>query len=111
MTFSIPGELEFCFEGNFDDTPIQLVATMKAQSFLKKGCQGYMAYIVGNHNYAKLGDISIVRDYSDVFLEELHGLPPNREVDFTIELMPGTTPISKAPYQMAPLELKELKVQ
>ena len=41
---------------------------MKAQSFLKKGCQGYLAYIVGNDNDAKLGDISIVRDYSDVFM-------------------------------------------
>ena len=75
-TFRIPREPEFCFEGSFDDTPIQLVATMKAQSFLKKGFQGYLAYIVGNDNDAKLGDIPIIRDHSDVFPEEFPGLPP-----------------------------------
>ena len=59
----------------------------------------------------KLEDIPIVRDFLDVFPGELHGLPPKREVEFTIELVLGTTPISKAPYRMAPLELKELKTQ
>jgi hypothetical protein len=52
-----------------------------------------------------------VRDFVDVFLEELPGLPPDREIEFTIDLLPGTGPISKAPYRMAPLELKELKEQ
>ena len=82
---------------------------MKAQSLLKKGYQGYLAYVVGNDKDVKSDDISIVRDYLDVFLEELPGLPPKREVEFTIELVPGMTSISKAPYRMAPLELKELK--
>ncbi|KAL4027100.1 hypothetical protein IC575_015560 [Cucumis melo] len=50
-------------------------------------------------------------DYPDVFPEELPGLPPHREVEFAIELEPGTVPISRAPYRMAPAELKELKVQ
>ncbi|KAA0061204.1 reverse transcriptase [Cucumis melo var. makuwa] len=53
----------------------------------------------------------VVRDYPDVFPEELPGLPPHREVEFDIELEPGTVPISRAPYIMAPAELKELKVQ
>ncbi|KAL0536373.1 hypothetical protein IC582_025320 [Cucumis melo] len=53
----------------------------------------------------------VVRDYPDVFLEELPGLPPHREVEFVIELEPGTVPISRAPYRMAPAELKKLKVQ
>ncbi|KAH9658001.1 hypothetical protein KPL70_023315 [Citrus sinensis] len=60
---------------------------------------------------ACLEDIPIVREFIDVFPEDLPGLPPDREVEFTIELVPGTTPISKAPYRMAPIELKELKVQ
>ncbi|RVW14025.1 Transposon Ty3-I Gag-Pol polyprotein [Vitis vinifera] len=58
-----------------------------------------------------LEDIPIVREYPDVFLEDLSGLPPEREVEFTIDLVPGTSPMSKAPYRMAPVELKELKVQ
>ncbi|KAL4010633.1 hypothetical protein IC575_030136 [Cucumis melo] len=53
----------------------------------------------------------VVRDYPDVFPEELPGLPPHREVEFAKELEPGTVPISRAPYRMAPAELKELKVQ
>nr|GEV66146.1 retrotransposon protein, putative, Ty3-gypsy subclass [Tanacetum cinerariifolium] len=53
----------------------------------------------------------IVRDFSDVFLEELPGIPPEREVEFSIELILGTQPISKAPYRIAPIELKELKEQ
>ena len=50
-------------------------------------------------------------DFPDVFPEELPGLPPVREVEFNIELIPGAEPISKAPYRMAPIELKELKEQ
>nr|GEZ93164.1 putative reverse transcriptase domain-containing protein [Tanacetum cinerariifolium] len=49
----------------------------------------------------------VVRDFSDVFLEELPGIPPERKVEFGIELVSGTQPISKAPYCMAPIELKE----
>ena len=47
----------------------------------------------------------------DVFLDNLLGLPPDHEIEFSIDLLPGTTPISKAPYRMAPTELKELKEQ
>nr|GEW33275.1 hypothetical protein [Tanacetum cinerariifolium] len=53
----------------------------------------------------------VVRDFSDVFLEEHQGIPPERKVKFGIELVLGTQPISKAPYHMAPIELKELKKQ
>ncbi|WVZ48703.1 hypothetical protein U9M48_000122 [Paspalum notatum var. saurae] len=50
-------------------------------------------------------------DFPDVFPEELPGLPPDRDVEFAIELVPGTAPVSRRPYRMAPDELKELKVQ
>ncbi|GKA57732.1 hypothetical protein Tco_0756920 [Tanacetum coccineum] len=53
----------------------------------------------------------VVQNFPDVFFDELLGLPPEREVKFTIELIPGAEPISKAPYRMAPVELKELKDQ
>ena len=98
MTFHIPGELEFSFEGSSVDTSIQLISVMKAQSLLKKGCEGYLAYILGDDKDVKLEDIPIVRDFPDVFPEELTRLPPKRDVEFTIELVSGTTPISKAPY-------------
>ena len=53
----------------------------------------------------------MVCEFLDVFSEELLGLPPDRKVEFSIDLIPGTAPISQAPYRMAPKELKELKVQ
>ena len=53
----------------------------------------------------------MVREYPDVFPKELLGMPPEREIEFGIDLLPNTTPISITPYRMALVELKELKVQ
>jgi hypothetical protein len=56
-------------------------------------------------------NIRVVRDFPDIFPEELPGMPPDREVEFIIDLLPGTAPISKSPYRMSMEELKELKKQ
>jgi hypothetical protein len=56
-------------------------------------------------------NIRVVRDFSDVFREELPGMPPDREVEFVVDILPGTAPISKRPYRMSVEELKELKKQ
>jgi hypothetical protein len=58
-----------------------------------------------------LDEIPVVREYPDVFPDELPGMPPDRDVEFVIELQPGTAPISKRPYRMPPKELAELKTQ
>ena len=55
--------------------------------------------------------IPVVREFPNVFPEELPSIPLERDVDLSIEIVLGTTPVSKAPYRMAPTELKELKVQ
>jgi hypothetical protein len=60
---------------------------------------------------AELSKVPIVCEYPDVFPEELPGMPPDREIEFVIELAPGTAPIYKKPYRMAPSELVELKKQ
>lgn len=62
-----------------------------------------------NQTKAKLEDLPMVREFLDVFPDDLPALAPIREVDFAIGLLPGIAPISKAPYRMAPMELKELK--
>ena len=59
----------------------------------------------------KLENIMVVKDFPDVFPEELPGIPPVREMDLSIEILSGTTPTSREPYRMAPTELKELKSQ
>ena len=56
-------------------------------------------------------NIPVIREFPDVFPEELPGIPPEREVDLSIEVVQGMTPISRAPYRVAPTELKELKTQ
>ena len=56
-------------------------------------------------------NILVVKDFPDVFPEELPSIPHVREVELSIEILPGTTPTSRAPYRMAPTELKELKIQ
>ena len=56
-------------------------------------------------------NILVVKDFPDVFPKELPGIPPKREVDLSIEILPGTAPTSRAPSRMAPAELKELKIQ
>ena len=58
-----------------------------------------------------LASIPVVCEFSDVFPEDLPGLPPDRDVEFSIELEPGTAPISRRPYHMAPKELAEMKTQ
>ena len=58
-----------------------------------------------------LSDIPTVSDFSDVFPEEFPGLPPQREIEFAIDVVPGATSASITPYRMAPVELKELKLQ
>ena len=78
---------------------------------LIKECVGYLASIVDTtiKVVTELLDVRVVCIFPNVFPEELPGLPPDRDIEFEIELLPGTTPISKAPYRMAPVEFKELK--
>ncbi|GKG63224.1 hypothetical protein Tco_0638871, partial [Tanacetum coccineum] len=52
--------------------------------------------------------IPIVRDFTDVFLEDLSGLPPQRQVEFCIDLIPGATPVAKSPYRLAPSEMQDV---
>ena len=59
----------------------------------------------------RLEDVPVVREFTEVFRDNFPGLPPQRSVDFSIDLEPGTRPISKAPYRMAPIEMAELKKQ
>ena len=85
---------------------------MSASKMLRKVCQGYLAFVVDrSQEGTRLEDIPIVKEFPDVFPNDISGLPPDREVEFTIDLIPGTEPISIPPYRMSPAELRELKAQ
>nr|CAD1829251.1 unnamed protein product [Ananas comosus var. bracteatus] len=79
---------------------------------IKDGCVAYLATMVeAQKEHPKLSGIRVACEFPNVFPAELPGLPPDRKVEFVIDLIPGAAPISKAPYRIAPTELKELKAQ
>ena len=89
-----------------------MISATTARTIVRKGCEAYMAHVIDMKKAEPiLLDNLIVCDYSDVFPEQLPGLPPQREIDFAIDVVPGATPASITSYRMAPMELKELKLQ
>ena len=79
---------------------------------LRKGCQGYLVYVVETEKEGILVDeIPVVREFPDVFPDDIAGLPLDREVEFTIDLIPRTESISIPSYRVPPAELRELKAQ
>ncbi|XP_074374017.1 uncharacterized protein LOC141714394 [Apium graveolens] len=100
------------YHGSKPSALYKIISIMKAVRSMKKGCYGYLAYVVDMDMVEpQLKDVPVGREFSDVFPDDLSRLPPQREVEFLIELVPGSEPISKAPYRMAPAELKELTEQ
>ncbi|KAL5573275.1 hypothetical protein UlMin_022872 [Ulmus minor] len=113
VSFQPLGEERFMFAGDKCSNQKTFVSAMKARKWLANGCTGYLATVVDTTKREKdeLNEVPMVNEFTDVFPEELPSLPPDREVTFKIELLPGTAPILKAPYRMAPAELKELQTQ
>nr|GFD49266.1 putative reverse transcriptase domain, aspartic peptidase domain protein [Tanacetum cinerariifolium] len=89
-----------------------IILALQARTLLCHGCEGFLATIHDTtSDVPSIHDQPIVFEFPDVFPGELPGIPPVREVEFNIELILGSKPISKALYRMAPIELKELKDQ
>ncbi|GKC46279.1 putative reverse transcriptase domain-containing protein [Tanacetum coccineum] len=86
----------------------------RAQEYMAKGCQIFLAQISAKKDKSEgkqLKDVPIVRDFSEVFPQDLPGLPPARPVEYQIDLIPGAAPVARAPYRLAPSEMKELSEQ
>lgn len=93
VLFKYPGEPEFQFQGKRNRSSI-LISILKGRMMLTKGCEGFLACVVADDSgKVLLGDIHMVREFPDVFLEDLHGLPFNQEIEISIVLLPGTTSI------------------
>ncbi|KAJ8771340.1 hypothetical protein K2173_026517 [Erythroxylum novogranatense] len=99
------------FRGVSQAVPARLISFLNVLRLIRGRCEAYLAHIVDTQNEQTIRDIPVVREFLDVFPTELLGLPPDRETKFTIDIIPGTAPISIPPYRMAPVELKELKTQ
>ncbi|KAI3757372.1 hypothetical protein L6452_04909 [Arctium lappa] len=91
---------------------VTIITMAKARKCLVKGCSSFLAYVIDvKLKKSKLEDVKIVREFPDIFSDDLPGLPPDRQVEFRIDLVPGATPIAKAPYRLAPSEMQEMVAQ
>ncbi|XP_017976428.1 PREDICTED: uncharacterized protein LOC108661943 [Theobroma cacao] len=91
--------------------PSCVISAIKTLKLVRKGYPAHLAHVIDtSKREPKLEDVPIVNKFLDVFPNELPRLPPDRELEFSIDLLPGTAPIFIPPYRMAPVELKELKV-
>ena len=89
-----------------------LILDIRARKLPNRGAQGFLAFLINTpSDKLKVEDVPIIREYPDVFPDELVTLFPEREIEFKIDLLLGTSPIFKTPYRMAPAELKALKLQ
>jgi hypothetical protein len=81
---------------------VQEISTMQLKKCYRKGCQIFAAHMeeAPKDKVPKLGDHSVLKYFDDVF-KEIPGLPPKRDIDFSINLMPGEAPVSKTPYWMS----------
>ena len=79
---------------------------------MHKGCEAYLAHVIDiSTSKGTLENVSVVWEFSNVFFEELLRFPLDRELEFYIDLLLRTSPISISPYRMTPAELKKLKTQ
>ena len=89
-----------------------MTSATTARTMVQKGCEAYLAYVIETEKARpSVSNIPTVSDFPDVFPKELPGLPPQREIKFSIDVVPGSTPASITPYRMALVELKELKLK
>ncbi|GJW87124.1 putative reverse transcriptase domain-containing protein [Tanacetum coccineum] len=110
--------LTFCGNesSNGRESRLTVISCSKAQEYMAKGCQVFLAQISAKKEEDKserkqIEDVPIVRDFPKVFPKDLPGLPPTRPVEFQIDLIPGAAPVARAPYRLAPSEMKELSEQ
>jgi hypothetical protein len=90
----------------------KLCTLVEATKYMLNGGKSYLAYVVNTTLTAPvLSEVPVVNEYPDVFPDDLPGLPPEREVEFRIELIPEARPVAKAPYRLAPTEMRELMNQ
>ncbi|GJV93344.1 putative reverse transcriptase domain-containing protein [Tanacetum coccineum] len=103
-----------CSRGN--GTRLNIISCTKTHKYLLKGHDVFLAHVTTKEiedksREKRLEDVPIVRDFPKVFPEDFPGLQPTRQVEFQIDLVPGAAPVARAPYRLAPSEMKELSEQ
>ncbi|GJR74857.1 putative reverse transcriptase domain-containing protein [Tanacetum coccineum] len=99
-----------------EKSKLSIISCTKTHKYVERGCLIFLAQVtkkkIENESEEKrLEDVPTVRNFPEVFPEDLPGLPPTRQVEFQIDLVPGAAPVARAPYRLAPTELQELSTQ
>ncbi|GJS51062.1 putative reverse transcriptase domain-containing protein [Tanacetum coccineum] len=102
--------------GGRGESRLNIISCTKTQKYLQKGCHVFLAHITEKKTKDKteekrLEDVPVVLDFQEVFPKEFPGVPPTRQVEFRIDLVPGAAPVARAPYRLAPSEMKEMSYQ
>ncbi|WMV26697.1 hypothetical protein MTR67_020082 [Solanum verrucosum] len=112
VTLEISGRKKLEWEGVYKPKQAKIISFIRANKLVEQGCLAYLAHVRDVKIEAPpIGYIHVVSEFSEGFPNDLHGMPSDRDIDFCIDLEPGTCPISIPPYCMAPTELSELKAQ
>jgi hypothetical protein len=101
-------------QGIQNHVSVRQISALQVKKYCRKGCPLYAIQVlkfVENDKPSGPEDHPILREYKDVFPEEVPGLPPIKDIDFSIELVPGAMPMSRKPYRMSTPEVFELKLQ
>ncbi|GJR03797.1 putative reverse transcriptase domain-containing protein [Tanacetum coccineum] len=107
-----PPSKTLVIEGDRNNSRLKIVSYIKVQKYIEKGGDLFLAQVIEQEPKEKrLEDVPVIRDFPEVFPEDLPGLLPPRQVEFRIDLILGAAPVARAPYHLAPSEMKELSKQ
>ncbi|GJT79322.1 putative reverse transcriptase domain-containing protein [Tanacetum coccineum] len=99
-------------KGNEGVSRLKVISCIKARKYVEKGIQLFLAHVTDKEpSERRLGDVPVICEFLEVFPDDLPGLPPPRQVEFRIELMPRAVPVAREPYRLALSEMKELSDQ
>ncbi|GKA71481.1 hypothetical protein Tco_0777620 [Tanacetum coccineum] len=96
-----------------NETRLNIISCTKTQKYMLKGCQVFLAHVTTKETEdesekKRLEDVPIIQNFPEVFPKDLSSLPPTRQVEFQIDLIPGVAPVARAPYRLTPSKMKEL---
>ncbi|KAD4385747.1 hypothetical protein E3N88_25916 [Mikania micrantha] len=112
LRIPLPSDRVLEVKGDQAKRSVKIISCIKARKCLQKQCIAFLAHVVEKEkDKKKIQDVPVVKEYPEVFPEDLPGLPPVRPVEFRIDLIPGATPVAKSPYRLAPSEMQELSNQ
>ncbi|GJY09257.1 putative reverse transcriptase domain-containing protein [Tanacetum coccineum] len=106
------GNKTLVVEGDKGGSRLKIISCIKARKYVEQGCHLFLSHVTKKKSKEKqLEDVPIIRDFPEVFPEELPGLPPPRQVEFRIDLVSGVAPVARAPYRLALSEMRKLSIQ